>query len=491
MYFPCTLTCHGDCREHYGFMFNNNYLVIFANKKHSKHLQSIRQFHVKAINQPMLEVNPEILTVDLIFSKPLELPVTNVVLHIKLFFNHILCFELVKPLPNAYKSFPMVSTEGSSSFLGFSVKLLCAGSTTAAIESSVTCQPGPSCYLLAALSEAQLFTERRLANGAIALADAGAGTAAVLGAVIGVCAPTTGAELTWPALLPAGRLLALLGGRLLAKPSVQMVAADALWPRAAASRSGACLLELVDGSRWGAAIALTPRLLVTCAHLVVQADKPTEIYRVRPAQPSSADLGLSDPAWAWRRATLLWANRRTQPPVFDVAFVLLEPDEPDLPSVAYRLATDGKELLGQSVIAVGFPFQGLSQPGPPMLSRGRIVHEFGGRLPGDQCPIVALQTSCPVFNGFSGGPVTLEDGHSVAMTVGHLRLHSPDQNCHSVSLSVPIGLLQAAADRFAETQDPEFAFSSLSLPRSVHSVWIWHAANRLLERHNPTARAKL
>uniref|UniRef100_A0A1I8IWZ0 Uncharacterized protein n=1 Tax=Macrostomum lignano TaxID=282301 RepID=A0A1I8IWZ0_9PLAT len=116
-----------------------------------------------------------------------------------------------------------------------------------------------------------------------------------------------------------------------------------------------------------------------------------------------------------------------------------------------------------------------------MPQSGRIVHEFGGRLPGDQCPIVALQTSCPVFNGFSGGPVTLEDGPF----------------CRHDCCTPRTKTVTASASRFPsaccklQQIDPEFAFSSLSLPRSVHSVWIWHAANRLLERHNPTARAKL
>lgn len=146
----------------------------------------------------------------------------------------------------------------------------------------------------------------------------------------------------------------------------------------------------------GSGFAVAPRLVVTNHHVIRDAARVTTLLggHTSPARVVACD------------------------PVNDLALVETEREggEP----AAFRADLDLE--LGDDLVALGFPLQGLLGHGP-QLSAGNVAALTG--LNNDSC---TFQFNAPIASGHSGGPVLDEAGLVIGMVRSVLRLPDDHQN---------------------------------------------------------------
>ncbi|XP_075280296.1 peroxisomal leader peptide-processing protease [Opisthocomus hoazin] len=207
------------------------------------------------------------------------------------------------------------------------------------------------------------------------------------------------------------------------------------------------LAALVErGAAWGSGVLLTPRLLLTCRH-VVGAGGP---LRVTPAP---------GPGRAAVEGRVVFATEESSP--FDVAVVELERSVPGLaaPSPADAF------LPGEEVSVVGYG--ALGQACGPSVTAGVLsaVVAVAGRP-------VMLQTTCAVHGGSSGGPLlSSRSGRLLGIVASNTRDTSAGATYPHLNFCVPITVLQPPVARYHRTGDPA-AFAVLNRAgEGVRAAW--------------------
>ncbi|XP_065495105.1 peroxisomal leader peptide-processing protease [Caloenas nicobarica] len=202
------------------------------------------------------------------------------------------------------------------------------------------------------------------------------------------------------------------------------------------------------GGTWGSGVLLSPRLLLTCRH-VVEAGDP---LCVTPAPgPSRAATVLS--------GHLVFATEESSP--FDVAVVELQDSVPGFvpPRPAHAF------LPGEEVSVMGFG--ALGRACGPSVTAGVLsaVVTVAGRP-------VMLQTTCAVHGGSSGGPlVSSHSGHLLGIVASNTRDASAGTTYPHLNFCVPITILQPLIARYRRTRDPS-AFAELNRAgEGVRAAW--------------------
>ncbi|NWY55486.1 TYSD1 protease, partial [Chionis minor] len=230
------------------------------------------------------------------------------------------------------------------------------------------------------------------------------------------------------------------------------------------------------GAAWGSGVLLTPRLLLTCRH-VVEAGNPVH---VTPAPgPGRAATIL--------QGRVVFATEESSP--FDVAVVELE--ESVLGFVPPQLADaflPGKQLRwrerddgtpgecgalgchvcvspGEEVSVVGFG--ALGRACGPSVTAGVLsaVVAVAGHP-------VMLQTTCAVHGGSSGGPlVSSRSGRLLGIVASNTRDTSVGSTYPHLNFCIPVTVLQPPMARYCCTGDPS-AFAGLNRAgEGVRAAW--------------------
>ncbi|NXY83687.1 TYSD1 protease, partial [Alcedo cyanopectus] len=202
------------------------------------------------------------------------------------------------------------------------------------------------------------------------------------------------------------------------------------------------------GTAWGSGVLLTPRLLLTCRH-VVEASSPLRV--TLPPGPGRAATVL--------QGHVVFATEESSP--FDVAVV--EPEEsvvdfvPPCPADTF--------LPGEEVSVVGFG--ALGRACGPSVTAGVLSAVV--RVAGHP---VMLQTTCAVHGGSSGGPlVSSRSGRLLGIVASNTRDTSVGATYPHLNFCIPITILQPAVTRYLRTGDPA-AFATLNRAgEGVRAAW--------------------
>ncbi|NXD83880.1 TYSD1 protease, partial [Halcyon senegalensis] len=219
--------------------------------------------------------------------------------------------------------------------------------------------------------------------------------------------------------------------------------------RAGGGRDPLGWVALVErGAAWGSGVLLTPRLLLTCRHVVEE----------------SSPLRVTLPPGPGRAATVLeghvvFATEEFSP--FDVAVVELERSVPGFvpPCPADTF------LTGKRVSVVGFG--ALGRACGPSVTAGVLsaVVTVAGQP-------VMLQTTCAVHGGSSGGPlISSRSGRLLGIVASNTRDNSVGATYPHLNFCIPITILQPAVTRYCHTGDPA-AFAVLNRAgEGVRAAW--------------------
>lgn len=162
----------------------------------------------------------------------------------------------------------------------------------------------------------------------------------------------------------------------------------------------------MTGETWtGTAFAIDSHHLLTCHHVI----------------DGASVIGIRQQGRADRQAFLVMSDEGS-----DTAIIRV--DEP-LPSVL-SLAMGQTELLGESIVAMGFPLSGLTSQ--LQVTSGNISGLLGV---GDD--IRFLQFTAPIQAGSSGSPLLLPDGQVIGMVMSSIT------NAQNMNYAVKYQLLSA------------------------------------------------
>ncbi|XP_051474027.1 LOW QUALITY PROTEIN: peroxisomal leader peptide-processing protease [Apus apus] len=202
------------------------------------------------------------------------------------------------------------------------------------------------------------------------------------------------------------------------------------------------------GAAWGSGVLLTPRLLLTCRHVLEAGGPP----RVTPAPgPGRVATGLE--------GRVVFATEESSP--FDVAVVELEGSVPGFSPP--RLADTF--LPGEEVSVVGFG--ALGRACGPSVTAGVLssVVAVAGHP-------VMLQTTCAVHGGSSGGPlISSRSGCLLGIVASNARDTGAGATYPHLNFCIPISVLQGPIERYRRTGDPA-AFAELNRAgQGVRAAW--------------------
>ncbi|NXI43223.1 TYSD1 protease, partial [Galbula dea] len=202
------------------------------------------------------------------------------------------------------------------------------------------------------------------------------------------------------------------------------------------------------GVTWGSGVLLTPRLLLTCRH-VVEARAPLRVTLAPGPGRAATILG----------GHVVFITEESSP--FDVAVVELEESMPCFvpPCLADTF------LPGEEVRVVGYG--ALGRACGPSVTAGVLsaVVAVAG------CPVM-LQTTCAVHGGSSGGPlVSSRSGCLLGIVASNTRDTSAGATYPHLNFCIPITVLQSPVACYRRTSDPA-AFTVLNQAgKGVQAAW--------------------
>ncbi|XP_006889044.1 PREDICTED: peroxisomal leader peptide-processing protease [Elephantulus edwardii] len=200
------------------------------------------------------------------------------------------------------------------------------------------------------------------------------------------------------------------------------------------------------GSSWGSGVAVAPRLVLTCRHVV-----PREKTRVLVCSSTPRRVAI------WGQ--VVFATHEVSP--YDIAVVMLEKALDGVPTPV--LAEQFHE--GEAVSVVGYGIFG--QACGPLVTSGilsAVVHV-------DDTPVM-LQTTCAVHGGSSGGPLFSTDtGNLLGIVASNTRDNSTGATYPHLNYSIPITVLRPALQRYHKTGDLSDFHRLDSAAKAIRVVW--------------------
>uniref|UniRef100_UPI00398EC0AE peroxisomal leader peptide-processing protease isoform X2 n=1 Tax=Pristiophorus japonicus TaxID=55135 RepID=UPI00398EC0AE len=201
------------------------------------------------------------------------------------------------------------------------------------------------------------------------------------------------------------------------------------------------------GRVWGSGVIVSPRLILTCRHVL---DRASDV-RVKIPSDSHRFLAL--------RGRVLFATKENS--AYDVAVVELEEDllAVETPAIASGFST------GEDVWVVGYGVFGQSC-GPSVTAGILSAVITVGNQP------VMLQTTCAVHAGASGGPVFRSSSRELLGIVSsNARNNSAGATYPHLNFSLPITVLQPLLGAYSRTRDAA-AFEGLNEPSDrLRALW--------------------
>ncbi|XP_067876545.1 peroxisomal leader peptide-processing protease-like [Heterodontus francisci] len=180
---------------------------------------------------------------------------------------------------------------------------------------------------------------------------------------------------------------------------------------------------------WGSGVIVSPRLILTCRHVLDQASA----VRVKIQSDSNSCLVL--------KGRVLFATKENS--AYDVAVVELEDDLPAVepPAIASGFST------GEDVCVIGYGVFGHTCG--PSVTAGIL----SAVITVDNQPVM-LQTTCGVHAGASGGPVIrTSNGELLGIVSSNARNNSAGATYPHLNFSLPITVLQPLLSAYNQTRD--------------------------------------
>ncbi|XP_067828532.1 peroxisomal leader peptide-processing protease [Heptranchias perlo] len=183
------------------------------------------------------------------------------------------------------------------------------------------------------------------------------------------------------------------------------------------------------GRVWGSGVIVSPRLILTCRHVL---DRASAI-RVKIQSDSNSCLVI--------RGRVLFATKEDS--AYDVAVVELDEDLSSVvtPAVASGFST------GEDVCVVGYGVFGRACG--PSVTAGIL----SAVITADNQPVM-LQTTCAVHAGASGGPVfRTSSGELLGIVSSNARNNSAGATYPHLNFSLPITILQPLLSAYSRVRD--------------------------------------
>ncbi|XP_072347552.1 peroxisomal leader peptide-processing protease isoform X1 [Scyliorhinus torazame] len=215
-----------------------------------------------------------------------------------------------------------------------------------------------------------------------------------------------------------------------------------------------CLTRLLDavallqcGRVWGSGVIISPRLILTCRHVLGQAST----VKVKIQLHSGSCLALT--------GTVLFATKKNS--AYDVAVVELEED---LLAVETPAITSGFST-GEDVCVIGYGVFG--QRCGPSVTAGVL----SAVITADNQPVM-LQTTCAVHAGASGGPVfRANSGELLGIVSSNARNNNAGATYPHLNFSFPITVLRPLLSVYNQARDAS-AFEGLNkVSDRLRAVW--------------------
>ncbi|XP_062926650.1 peroxisomal leader peptide-processing protease [Mobula hypostoma] len=221
-------------------------------------------------------------------------------------------------------------------------------------------------------------------------------------------------------------------------------------------------VALLESNRvWGSGVLVSPRLIVTCRHVLNQAPS----VRVKIQSGSNGYLVL--------KGRVVFATKKNS--AYDVAVVELEEDHSliEIPTIA----SDFK--MGEDVCVIGYGVFG--RVCGPSVTAGIL----SAVVTMEDQPVM-LQTTCAVHAGASGGPVfRTGSGELLGIVSSNARNNSRGATYPHLNFSLPITVLHPFLSTYCRTNDAT-VFEGLNKEnKQLHALWT------LQDRTSSPRRSKL
>ncbi|KAM4636818.1 peroxisomal leader peptide-processing protease [Discoglossus pictus] len=220
---------------------------------------------------------------------------------------------------------------------------------------------------------------------------------------------------------------------------------------------------LVDsGHVWGSGVMITPKVVLTCRHVVRESSRISVKIRFPAAEIKQVVKGR-----------VIFSTEESSP--YDIAVVELEEMVMGVPEPAWASTYH----TGEDVCVLGYGAFG-DRCGPSVTSGTLSAVISVGNVP------VMLQTSCAVHGGSSGGPVVASgSGELLGIVASNTRDNSTGATYPHLNFSIPITVLQSAVERYRKCGDLH-SFQELNQAgHAVRDVW------RLQRKHENVLQSKL
>ncbi|XP_078387071.1 LOW QUALITY PROTEIN: peroxisomal leader peptide-processing protease [Cetorhinus maximus] len=198
---------------------------------------------------------------------------------------------------------------------------------------------------------------------------------------------------------------------------------------------------------WGSGVIVSPRLILTCRHVLSQASA----VKVKIQSASNSYLAL--------KGTVLFATKENS--AFDVAVVELEEDLSaiETPAIASGFST------GEDVCVIGYGVFG--QSCGPSVTAGVL----SAVITVDNQPVM-LQTTCAVHAGASGGPVfRRSSGELLGIVSSNARNNSAGATYPHLNFSLPITVLRPLLSVYNQTRDAKVFEGLNKVSDRLRAVW--------------------
>ncbi|KAG7512858.1 peroxisomal leader peptide-processing protease [Solea senegalensis] len=213
-----------------------------------------------------------------------------------------------------------------------------------------------------------------------------------------------------------------------------------------------CFVE--SGELWGSGVVVTPRLVLTCRHVVN--GKSTVNLKFHHRNRVFDSVG-----------DVLFSTKASSP--YDLALVRLRSSV--LEAVVPRMAQSFNP--GESVVVVGYG--GLGRSCGPSLTSG-VLSKAVSR---DKQPVM-LQTTCAVQAGASGGAVVrTHTGELLGIVSSNTRDLAAKVTYPHLNFSIPVTVFQRLLQRFHQTQEVNVFRTLDTTEKQVVHVWRLQEVSKL------------
>ncbi|XP_069835249.1 peroxisomal leader peptide-processing protease [Dendropsophus ebraccatus] len=213
---------------------------------------------------------------------------------------------------------------------------------------------------------------------------------------------------------------------------------------------------LVDsGQSWGSGVLLSPKLVLTCRHVIRNSLKVS----VKICHPIHPPASQTYERFRTIKGRVLFSTQAFSP--YDIAVVELEERIPGIPEPVLASGY----CTGEDVYVVGYGALG-ERCGPSVTSGVLSAVISVSNV------AVMLQTSCAVHGGSSGGPLfAVESGQLLGIVASNTRDNSTGATYPHLNFSIPITVVRAAIERYRQYGDLR-SFGELNKAgHAVQEVW--------------------